>query len=175
MVFWAVLIQIAAHPVFSPSEAGSLTLTRAIQFLEDRGILFEVAEYAHLEKGALFASRAIGMPAEQTVKTLVVELAGKGCLVVLMRGNKAIPLKKLARKCGARRASIANPATAERLTGYVVGGMSPFGTRQSLRVMVDDALLAYDKVAINGGKRGLMLIMNPADIVRVTDADPITL
>jgi Cys-tRNA(Pro)/Cys-tRNA(Cys) deacylase len=150
-------------------------LTRAVHFLKKRGIPFEVAEHEHLDKGAVFASQAIGMPLEQTIKTLVVELAGKGILVVLMPGSKTISFKKLARAEGAKRAGMVAPTTAERLTGYMVGGVSPFGMKQRLRVMMDAELLAFDKVAINGGRRGLMLIMNPMDILKAADADPIEL
>ncbi len=70
---------------------------------------------------------------------------------------------------------MADAAVAERLTGYPVGGISPFGMKQRLRVIIDAGLLVFDKVAINGGKRGLMLIMSPADILKVTDAKPIEL
>jgi len=150
-------------------------LTRAIQFLKAQNIPFDVVEYEHLEKGALFASGAIGMPIEQTIKTLVVELSKKGYLVVLMPGSKSISFKKLAMARNAKRAAMVNAAMAERLTGYLIGGISPFGMKQPLKVVMDGGLLAFDKVAINGGKRGLMLIMSPADILKATDAEPIEL
>jgi Cys-tRNA(Pro)/Cys-tRNA(Cys) deacylase len=150
-------------------------LTRAVQFLKEQGISFEVAEYEHVEKGAVFASEAIGMPIEQTIKSLVVGLAQSGYLVVLIPGSKTISFKKLAKACGAKKAGMADPFTAERLTGYKVGGVSPFGMKQRLRVMIDAGLLACDKVAINGGKRGLMLIMSAADILKATNAEPIEL
>ena len=151
------------------------TLTRAVQLLKERGISFEVAEYEHVEKGALFASEAIGMPGEQTIKTLVVEFATNEHCVVLMPGSKTVRFKKLAKTRGVKKAGMVDPATAERLTGYPVGGISPFGMKQHLRVMIDAGLLLFDKVAINGGRRGLMLIMNPADILQVTEAEPIEL
>jgi len=134
-----------------------------------------VARYEHLEKGAVFASEAIGIPVEQTIKSLVVEVSKQNCFVVLMPGSKTISLKKLAKTFGAKRAEMAHPAVAERITGYLVGGISPFGMRQRLRVIIDTALLSFDKVAINGGKRGLMLIMNPMDILKATGAEPVEL
>jgi Cys-tRNA(Pro)/Cys-tRNA(Cys) deacylase len=149
------------------------TLTRAVQLLKERGISFEVAEYEHVEKGALFASKAIGMPGEQTIKTLVVEFATNEYFVVLMPGSKTVHFKKLAKT--RKKAGMVDPATAERLTGYPVGGISPFGMKQRLRVMIDAGLLSFDKVAINGGRRGLMLVMSPADILKVTEAEPIEL
>ena len=129
-------------------------------------------QYGHLEKGALFASEAIGMPLGQTVKTLVVEIGKKHYVTLLMPGTKKVALKKLARSYGEKRAAMVDSDTAERLTGYVVGGISPFAMRQALPVVIDRGLLGFDRVAINGGKRGLMLIMNPADILEVADAEP---
>lgn len=150
-------------------------MTRAIRFLKEQGVAFEVAEYDHLDKGALFASQALGMPVEVTVKTLVVQLSKKGYLVVLMPGSKTISFKKLARLRGVKRAAMINSGMAERLTGYLVGGISPFGIKQRLPVVIDAGLLAFDKVAINGGKRGVMLIMAPSDIVKTTGAKPVEL
>ena len=152
-----------------------MTSLRAVQLLKERGISFEVAEYEHVEKGALFASKAIGMPGEQTIKTLVVQFATNEYFVVLMPGSKTVHFKKLAKTHGAKKAGMVDPATAERLTGYQVGGISPFGMKQHLRVIIDAGLLAFDKVAINGGRRGLMLVMSPADIQKVTEAEPIEL
>jgi Cys-tRNA(Pro)/Cys-tRNA(Cys) deacylase len=95
--------------------------------------------------------------------------------VLLVPGSKTVPFKKLAKTRRAKKAGMVDPATAERLTGYQVGGISPFGMKQRLRVMIDAGLLSFDKVAINGGMRGLMLVMSPADILKVTDAEPIEL
>jgi len=150
-------------------------LTRAMRFLKEQDIPFEVAEYDHLEKGALFASQAIGMPVEQTIKTLVVEVSKKGYLVVLMPGSKNISFKRLGRIRGARRVAMVHTALAERLTGYLVGGISPFGMKQHLPVAMDAGLLTFDQVAINGGKRGLMLIMRPRDILMATEAEAMVL
>jgi Cys-tRNA(Pro)/Cys-tRNA(Cys) deacylase len=132
---------------------------------------FITEEYGHLEKGALFASEAIGMPLEKTVKTLVVEIEKKGYLTLLMPGTKKIGLKKLAKSYGEKRAAMVDSDTAERLTGYVVGGISPFAMKQRLPVVIDMGLLRFDQVAINGGRRGLMLVMSPRDILKVTDAE----
>jgi Cys-tRNA(Pro)/Cys-tRNA(Cys) deacylase len=150
-------------------------LTPAIRFLKQRNIPFKVAEYDPLEKGAVFASEAIEMPIEKTIKTLVVELSEDGYLIVLMPGNKTISFKRLSRLRGVKRASMASENVAERLTGYRVGGISPFATKQPLFVAMDKELLGFDKVAINGGKRGLMLIMRPLDILETVAAKPIEL
>ncbi|MBW1858964.1 MAG: aminoacyl-tRNA deacylase [Deltaproteobacteria bacterium] len=147
-------------------------MTRAVQFLKRRRVSFEIVEYGHLEKGALFASEAIGMPLEQTVKTLVVEIGKKDYVTLLMPGTKKIALKKLARSYGEKTAAMVDSDTAERLTGYVVGGISPFAMKQGLPVVIDKGLLGFDQVAVNGGKRGLMLVMSPRDLLKVTDAEP---
>jgi Cys-tRNA(Pro)/Cys-tRNA(Cys) deacylase len=152
-----------------------MTLTGAVAFLKDQAIPFEAVEYDHHEKGALFASQAIGVPLAQTIKTLMVEFTPKAHLVVLMPGNKRVPFKKLARLRGAKRAFMADTRTAERLSGYLIGGISPFQMRVPVAQVIDAEVLAFDRVAINGGKRGLMLIMKPSDIVRATGAEPMDL
>jgi len=145
-------------------------LTPAIEFLKDNRVPFELVEYEHLEKGAQFAAEAIGMPVEQTIKTLIVDLSPKKHVVVLMPGSKNISFKALAEARGAKRAAMVSMDMAERLTGYLVGGISPFGTKRPLEVVMDASLMTFEKVAINGGKRGVMLIMRPTDVARVTHA-----
>jgi Cys-tRNA(Pro)/Cys-tRNA(Cys) deacylase len=147
-------------------------LTRAVEFLRSQSIPFKIVEYRHFEKGALCASEAIGMPLEQTVKTLLVEIGKKGYITVLMPGTKTIGLKKLAKPYGGKRAAMVDTDTAERLTGYSVGGIGPFAMKRALPVVIDRGLLGFDQVAINGGKRGSMLVMKPGDILKVTDAEP---
>ena len=144
--------------------------TRAIKFLKQKKIAFEVMEYDHQEKGAEFASQAIGFPLNQTIKTLVAETGPKGHALVLMPGDKNLSFKKLAKAVGVKRTAMADIPTAERLTGYMVGGISPFGTKRRLQVIMEKNLLKYDRIAINAGQRGIMLIMNPKDIVSVVEA-----
>lgn len=151
------------------------SLTRAIRFLATLGVPFEVATYDHKEKGAEYASQAIGTPLERTIKTLVVELGSQGYAVVLMPGTKKVSFKQLANKTGVKRAAMVDAATAQRLSGYLVGGISPFGMKQRLPVMMDKGLLEHDMVAVNGGKRGTMLLMAPSDILNATKAELIIL
>ncbi len=145
--------------------------TPAIKLLKKKGIKFEITEYLHEEKGAVFAAKAIGFPLERTIKTLVVDLGSKGYIMVLMPGDKNIDLKKLAAAFSVKRTAMADTATAERLTGYLVGGISPFGTRQTLPVVMEQCLFEFDRVAINAGKRGVMLIMDPKDIFSVVNGN----
>jgi Cys-tRNA(Pro)/Cys-tRNA(Cys) deacylase len=138
--------------------------TPAIQFLKARRLPFEVVSYEHLEKGAEFAARATGFPLARTVKTLVVEAGPQRNLLVLVSGDRQLDLKRLARALAAKKASLADEVTAERLTGYRVGGISPFGVRQPLPVVMDQGLLSMEEVLINAGRRGVMLKMSPLDI-----------
>ena len=144
--------------------------TRAIQYLKQKGVAYCVVEYEHSEKGAKFASQALGIPLEKTIKTLVVNMGPKGYVLALIPGNTQLSPKKLSRAYSAKRVEMADTATAQRLTGYTVGGISPFGTLRKMPVILDKRLLKFNSVAINGGKRGVMLIMKPQDVVRAASA-----
>jgi len=122
--------------------------TRAVKFLNQKGIPFEIIKYPHEEKGAEFAARAVG------------------CFV-LMPGDKQVALKRLAKAFSVKRAAMIDTETAERLTGYQVGGISPFGSKQRLPTIMEKSLMVFEKVLINAGQRGIMLMMNPGDIVDV--------
>lgn len=139
--------------------------TPAIQYLKKRSIPFDIVTYQHEEKGAEFAARATGFPLELTVKTLVVELDRKQYCLALLPGNRELGLKKLASVTGVKRAALVDFKTAERLTGYLVGGISPFGTRQRLRTVMEESIANKGEILINAGRRGTMLKMAPADIV----------
>ena len=141
--------------------------TRAIIFLKRQGAAFEVIKYNHDHKGALFAAQAVGFPLERTAKTLVVALGGKQHALALMPGDRELDLKRMARVCNVKRARMTTPDTAERLTGYKVGGISPFGITAPLSSVMDSWLLDYDSVLINGGQRGTMLKMSPKDIAHL--------
>lgn len=144
--------------------------TRAIKTLTKHQIPFEVVTYEHLEKGAAFAAQAIGFELFKTVKTLMVEIPGQKPVLALLPGDCQLAIKKIAKVCGVKKASMADVATAERMTGYKVGGISPFGVTSSLNVVMEASILEHSKIAINGGQRGTMLIMAPTDIKTVTGA-----
>ncbi len=136
--------------------------------MSKKKIPFEVVEYEHEEKGAEFASKAMGFPLERTIKTLVADLGPDGYALALLPGGTRLSVKKLAKACSAKKAAMADTETAQRLTGYWVGGISPFGTTRKLPAVMDQSLLRYEKVAINGGQRGVMLIMDPKDILKAS-------
>jgi Cys-tRNA(Pro)/Cys-tRNA(Cys) deacylase len=143
--------------------------TRAILYLKKKKIPYEVVKYEHEEKGAEFAAKATGYPLERTVKTLVVELDRKSFCLALLPGHRELDLKKLASVCGAKRSAMVDIKTAERLTGYLVGGISPFGVQQRLETVMENSILNHKEVLINAGQRGVMLKMAPGDIVAALD------
>lgn len=138
--------------------------TRATQYLKSRGISFELIRYEHEEKGAVFAAKATGFPLERTIKTLVADLGTSSYVLALMPGDRELSLKHLANACSVKRAQMADVQTAERITGYLVGGISPFGTRRQIPALMESSLLKHERVVINAGQRGLMLKMDPQDI-----------
>jgi Cys-tRNA(Pro) deacylase len=142
--------------------------TRAITFLRAQGIPFKVVTYAHEQKGVEFAARSLNFPLERIIKTLVVDAGPKGYVFVLMPGDRQLDLKTLARALGVKRIQMADSQTAEKVTGYLTGGISPFGSRKRLPVIMEKTLLLYPTVAINGGQRGTILLIDPADIKKVT-------
>ncbi|MGA8240498.1 MAG: YbaK/EbsC family protein, partial [Desulfobacterales bacterium] len=139
--------------------------TRAIQHLKWKDVSFDIVKYEHEEKGAVFAARATGFPLDRTVKTLVVDLGGRNYCLALLPGDRQLDLKQLAHAFAVKRAAMADTAMAERLTGYLVGGISPFGTKQALPAIMEKRIREYAEVLINAGQRGVMLKMAPEDIV----------
>ena len=144
--------------------------TRAISYLKNKKIPYEVVKYEHRAKGAEFAAKATGYPLERTVKTLVVELDRRSYCLALLPGDRELDLKKLASSVGIKRTTMVDIKTAERLTGYLVGGISPFGTQQRLGTVMESSILNNDEILINAGRRGVMLKMAPGDIVKALDS-----
>ncbi|MGD8837415.1 MAG: YbaK/EbsC family protein [Desulfobacteraceae bacterium] len=141
--------------------------TRGIRFLKQNRIPHLVVKYHHTEKGAEFAARAVDFPLARTVKTLVVALDSNRFALVLVAGDRQLSMKKVARVCKAKRAAMADTATAQRLTGYQVGGISPFGTqKKELGAVMDASLTLHQEVMINAGQRGIMVKISPGDIVK---------
>ena len=143
--------------------------TRAIRFLKRKALTYELVKYEHEEKGAEFAARATGFPLDRTVKTLVIDLGGRKYCLALLPGDRQLDLKQLAHVFAVKRAAMATAASAERLTGYLVGGISPFGTKRVLPVVMEKRILKYAEVIINAGQRGMMMKMAPEDIVKALE------
>jgi Cys-tRNA(Pro)/Cys-tRNA(Cys) deacylase len=141
--------------------------TPGIQFLKRSKIAFEVVHYEHLEKGAEFAAQAVGFSLSQTIKTLVVSLSKNQHVLVLAPGDRQVSMKKIAAASGTKKATMADTETAQRLTGYHVGGISPFGIKKKLTVLMEASLKHFSEVMINAGRRGTMVKMSPEDIIKV--------
>ena len=143
----------------------TVALTRA-------GVAFTVHSYEHDPAAASYgleAAAALGLPPEQVFKTLLAEVDG-ALAVAVVPVTGTLSLKALAGAVGGKRAAMADPAAAERVTGYVVGGISPLGQKRPLPTVVDASAAAYDAVYVSGGRRGLDLGLAPADLVRLTSA-----
>lgn len=146
--------------------------TPATVALNRAGIAFTLRPYEHdprAESYGLEAAAALGVAPERVFKTLLADLDGQLVVgVVPVTGH--LDLKALARALNGSRATMADPALAERATGYVVGGISPIGQRKRHRTVVDESALTHDRVLVSGGRRGLDVELAPADLVAVTDA-----
>lgn len=153
------------------------TKTPATQMLEKAKVPFDVREYAYNpghEGKALQAAEAIGADPERVLKTLMVEVDGKACCTVLAASH-TLSMKRVAAAFGGKSAEMMDPAKAERLTGYHTGGISPFGQRKRAPTVFDAGVMAFDTVVINGGKRGMMVVLTPADAVKVTGGQALPL
>jgi len=142
--------------------------TRAVRQLRAAGVSFTDHLYEYEEKGGTAVSaRSLGVDEHNVVKTLIMEDDAKQPLVVLMHGDKQVSTKELARVLGVKTISPCSPETAHRHTGYMVGGTSPFGTRKTMPVYMERTVLELPRIYINGGKRGYLVGLEPADAVRV--------
>jgi Cys-tRNA(Pro) deacylase len=142
--------------------------TPAVRQLRAAGVSFTDHLYEYEEKGGTAVSaRSLGVDEHNVVKTLIMEDDAKQPLVVLMHGDKQVSTKELARVLGVKAISPCSPETANRHTGYLVGGTSPFGTRKTMPVYMQRTVLDLPRIYINGGKRGYLVGLEPADAVRV--------
>lgn len=143
-------------------------VTAAVRMLRDRGVSFTHHPYEYEERGGTVVSaRELGVPEHAVIKTLVMEDDAKKPLVVLMHGDREVSTKNLARAIGVKSITPCDPLVADRHSGYQVGGTSPFGTRRAMPVYMQRTIHDLPYVYINGGKRGYLVGMRPADIARV--------
>jgi Cys-tRNA(Pro)/Cys-tRNA(Cys) deacylase len=142
-----------------------MAATRGTKALGALGVPFRVHVYEHAAKGAAFAAESLGIEPGRLAKTLVAEVDGEP-VFVLVPGDLSLSLKALARAAGGKAAVMAQPSAAERLTGYQVGGISPFGARKPLRVFAERRFLEHDQVALNAGGRGVIVELGRDDLVR---------
>lgn len=146
------------------------------QALRRLGVPFTCHEYDYRKKGAEVAAAALDLPLAATLKSLVVKLVktgseGESYAFVLVPGGASVSMRNLARALGAKAAELASERDTERLTGYRIGGISPFGSRTSLQVYVDLSALDHERVYLNGGRRGLLLGLDPEALIEAAGAE----
>jgi len=146
--------------------------TPATLALDKAGVAYTLATYDYdpnAERVGLQAAQALGVPASEVLKTLMVKADGKPACVVLA-SDREVSMKRLASALGAKSAEMMSPADAERLTGYRVGGVSPFGKKRPVPTVVDADAAALAEAFVNAGQRGLQARLAPADLARVLGA-----
>ena len=148
--------------------------TPATQVLKASKVVFTEHPYEYLEHGgALHSADVLGFDPFAVVKTLIMQDQDAKPLVVLMHGNRKVSTKNLARQIGAKSVEPCAPEVANRHSGYLVGGTSPFGTRKTLPVFVEETILALPKILINGGRRGYLVGIDPQVCVALLGAKPV--
>lgn len=149
--------------------------TPATAFLKAHGVAFTEHPYEYLEHGgAQHSAQVLGFDPFTVVKTLVMEDEKARPLLVLMHGNRKVSTKNLARQIGAKSVEPCKPEVANRHSGYLVGGTSPFGTRRQMPVYIEETILSLPRIAINGGRRGYLVGIDPQACVKLLDAKPVT-
>jgi len=151
-----------------------IPVTPAIRLLKQQQVEFTPHLYNYEEKGGTEVSaRELGIDEHLVIKTLVMEDENRAPLIVLMHGDREVSQKNLARQIGVKQVTPCPPKTADGLTGYQTGGISPFGTRKKLPIYIEKSILSLEKIYINGGKRGFLIEINPADLARVLQPAPV--
>jgi Cys-tRNA(Pro) deacylase len=142
--------------------------TPATVFLKQHGIPYTEHVYEYVEHGGTRVSaEALGVDEHAVVKTLVMEDEAKRPLIVLMHGDREVSTKNLARQAGVKRIEPCSPETAQRHSGYQIGGTSPFGTRKRLPVYAEKTIFGLPRIYINGGRRGFLVGIDPNELMRV--------
>lgn len=145
-------------------------VTAAVRHLREAKVPFTDHLYEYEDRGGTAVSaRELGVDEHAVVKTLVMEDEHREPLLVLMHGDLKVSTKELARTLGVKTIQPCSPETANRHTGYLVGGTSPFGTRRPLPVCMERTIVELPRIYINGGKRGYLVGLTPGDVVRVLE------
>lgn len=148
--------------------------TPATQFLRRQGIVFTEHPYAYEEHGGTAVSaRELGVDEHSVVKTLVMQDDAAKPLIVLMHGDRKVSTKNLARQAGCKSVEPCKPEVANRHSGYLVGGTSPFGTRKAMPVYVEESILGLERIYINGGRRGYLVGIDPKVLLTSLQAKPV--
>jgi Cys-tRNA(Pro) deacylase len=156
------------------SKTKHVSETPATQMLRKAGVVFGEHPYEYVEHGGTTESaRQLGVDEHAVVKTLIMEDEGTKPLVVLMHGDKTVSTKNLARQTGRKHIEPCKPEVAQRHTGYMVGGTSPFGTKRQMPVYVQASVLDLPRIYINGGRRGFLVSIAPQVLTDLLKAQPV--
>jgi Cys-tRNA(Pro) deacylase len=144
--------------------------TSAVRLLKSKGIAYSSHFYKYEERGGTAVSaRELNVPEHSVIKTLVMEDDKRAPLIVLMHGDRQVSTKSLARQIGARTISSCAPEVANKHSGYIVGGTSPFGTKKTMPVYLEGTILDLDEIYINGGSRGFLVSIAPKVLLSLLD------
>jgi Cys-tRNA(Pro) deacylase len=156
------------------SKSRHVSETPATQWLRRNGVPFGEHPYTYVEHGGTAESaRQLGVDEHHVAKTLVMEDEQGKPLLVLMHGDRTVSTKNLARQTGVKRVEPCKPEVANRHSGYLIGGTSPFGTRKTMPVYVESTLLDLDLIYLNGGRRGFLVSIAPAVLTTLLKATPV--
>lgn len=156
------------------SKAKHISETPATQWLRKHGVAFGEHPYDYVDHGGTGESaRQLGVPEHGVIKTLVMEDEKAQPLIVLMHGDCSVSTKNLARQIGCKSVQSCKPEVAQRHSGFMVGGTSPFGTKKTMPVYVESSVLALPLIHINGGRRGYLVSIAPQVLVDLLGARPV--
>lgn len=145
-----------------------MSATGAVTVLRKHAVAFQEHEYRYEERGGTaVSSRELGVDEHIVIKTLVMEDESKAPLIVLMHGDREVSTKNLARQTGRKHIAPCSPEVAQRHTGYMVGGTSPFGTRKTMPIFMERSVANLERIYVNGGRRGFLVSMPPGELIRV--------
>ena len=148
--------------------------TQATQLLRKHQVAYEEKPYPYEEHGGTSVSaRELGVPEHEVIKTLVMQDEAARPLIVLMHGDCKVSTKNLARAIGCKSVEPCKPEVAQRHSGYMIGGTSPFGTKKAMPVYVEESILALPSIYINGGRRGFLVALAPQVLLDVLNARPV--
>ena len=155
-------------------KAAKVSETPATRVLRSQRVAFSEHVYDYVEHGGTAESaRQLGVPEHEVVKTLVMQTDRGDPFIILMHGDKSVITRELARALGVKSVQPCTPADAQRHTGYLVGGTSPFGVRKGLPVYVEASVLELPRILINGGRRGYLVGIAPRVLTELLDATPV--
>lgn len=145
--------------------------TNAIRYLNEKKVPYTPAFYKYVEHGGTKVSaKELGVDEHKVIKTLIMENDKKEYFIILMHGDKEVSLKNMARFMDTKTVQPCKPEVANRHSGYLVGGTSPFGTRTKMKVYIEKTILDLDKIYINGGRKGMLVEINPKVLPEILDS-----